>query len=149
MPRFFLPQFYGYICAALNNANVANVCEFAGEYPELFPDTDSYVETHVEATTVAVAGGAAGDAGDMPKGGVEGKEVTRGGGGRLGGGGGGHKSLLAMIGPHELVAKIEKLDGQVHRQIRQLCDKFFDGSIPAFPPNTREQFDAWSTVIAP
>ena len=59
---------------------------------------------------------------------------------------GGEKTLLAMIGPHEEVAKLEKDGEEAHRKIMTLCCRLFDGRIPAFPPNTKQQFDEWSKV---
>jgi hypothetical protein len=72
---------------------------------------------------------------------------TSGGGGKRGGPGGSEKLLLAMIGPQALVTQLQEEDGGVvYSKLLALCTRFFDGRIPAFPPNTRDQFDAWSQV---
>lgn len=57
------------------------------------------------------------------------------------------KVLLAMIGPRDLVGKLQQEEGgAVYNKLTALCSRFFDGRVPAFPPNTREQFDEWSKV---
>ena len=60
---------------------------------------------------------------------------------------GGGKVLLAMLGPADAVAALQQEGGgEIHRQVMALCTRLFDGEVPSFPPNTKEQFDAWSKV---
>ncbi len=106
-----------------------------GEYPDLFP---------AEAQT----GGRDGEV-EQDLAGADGaaSSNTSGGEGKGGGHRGGDKLLLAMIGPQALVTKLQEEDsGAVYSKLLALCDRFFDGRIPAFPPNTRDQFDEWSKV---
>jgi hypothetical protein len=97
-----------------------------GEFPELFPGADKGDAQRASEQSV-------------------GEQSAR----KLDGAGeGGAKSLLAMIGPHDAVTKLQHERGGVaYRQLMELCTKLFDGSIPAFPPNTKEQFDSWSKVM--
>lgn len=98
-----------------------------GEYPELFP----VCGTEHGAGNPATEEGVQGTRGAASSGGVR----------------DGDKVLLAMIGPQDLVGRLQQHDGgSVYHKLTELCSRFFDGRVPAFPPNTREQFDEWSKV---
>ena len=101
-----------------------------GEYPELFPVCGTVHGARNPATE-------------------EGMQGTRGGAAASNAGArSSEKVLLAMIGPQDLVGRLQQHDGgSVYHKLTELCLRFFDGRVPAFPPNTREQFDEWSKVF--